>query len=113
MFSPWFPRAKPHLAPRSGRPNAVATAESGADGVGGEGWAAGEVFNKCGSQGDQGHPIDNGWDLWCVTPKKINWDIPYITIISYITSCSIVLLFYAGAKGGRSSDNTCGLNQLH
>lgn len=30
----------------SGRPNAVATADSGADGVGGEGWAAGEVFNK-------------------------------------------------------------------
>ena len=71
MFSQWFPRAKPHLAPRSGRPNAVATADSGADGVGGEGWAAGEVFNKCGSQGDQGHPIDNGWDLWFVTPKKI------------------------------------------
>ena len=31
-------------------PNAVA-AESG--GAGGEGWAAGEVFNKCGSQGER------------------------------------------------------------
>ena len=65
------PGQTPHLAPRSGRPNAVATAESGADGVGGEGWAAGEVFNKCGSQGDQGHPIENGWDLWFVPSGEL------------------------------------------
>ena len=38
--------------PRSGRPNAAATAES-APGVGGEGWAAEEVFKKCGSPGEE------------------------------------------------------------